>query len=157
MKVLQFTCLSLGLALCQPAAAALNFYVTLEANGLVIEGEPVVQIMGKDEVNTKIEGQSFDLQITNDDGRVTHGNIRIIKRVNKSSPLLHKALDESANILAEIWFYRRNPDTSLIERDQTWTLTGGRITSISRGWWWRGLRAVPGGHNYQLRDTPDRV
>jgi type VI secretion system secreted protein Hcp len=124
--------LALGLSVGSSASAAMNFYVAMKANSNDIVAEPTTITMGGDEVAGMIEGYAFDHQITADGrGLVTHGEIRIIKRIDKSTPLLHKAMNEGEKIDAEFWFYQPNRASGDTERFLTLTLTEGIIISIA--------------------------
>jgi type VI secretion system Hcp family effector len=122
---------ALGLCFCGVASAAFNFYVALTANGEAIEGSVRVSEVGGDDVSKSIEGLSFDHQVTKDGDGITHGEIRIIKRVDKSTPLLHQALAGGQTITAEISFYQTNNDTGETEKFQTFSIGGGSITGVA--------------------------
>jgi len=126
-----------ALVAAQPAEAARPFYVELEANGVPIEGEPSFCPpsgscpVGGVDVQGQIEGLSFDYKVNSVGGRVGSGEIRIVKRVDKSTPLLHRALDQSQVINATIRFFRENANNGKTEIFHIMTLSDGSITGIA--------------------------
>lgn len=131
----------LVLATTQPVHAAQPFYVELEANQSLIQGEPLncpptgPCTVGGEDISNLIEGFSFDYKVTRVTSgpgtRVLSGEIRIVKRVDKATPLLHQALAQNREIDAELRFYRNNPSSGVVERFHTITISSGRITGIA--------------------------
>jgi len=107
-------CLAATLLSAPPARAAMPVYLFLEANGTVIEGDSTVTSLGRE---NSIECLSFDQQIRQPidpstglpSGRRIFEPIVIRKRIDKSSPLLAKALAQNEVIDAQFRFYRPNP------------------------------------------------
>lgn len=127
--------LTLGLA--PLSQAALNGFLTLTINGTQITGASRTISMGEDDVSSKIEVYSFSHEVYADpsDSRVplTHGTIKIVKRIDKSSPLLAQGLDEDGEVNGVLQFYDRDPDAGSIRRSYNYSFTQGRVLSI-RNW-----------------------
>ena len=115
-----------------------NIYVAISANGTVIRGEHAIQIVGEVDVTDMLEVLSLDHIIsrrfdqgTGSLGGIQHGEIRLIKRVNKSSPLLAQAFAQGQSITATINFFRGSAQTGQPELFYTMQVTNGVITGIS--------------------------
>lgn len=97
-----------------PAPAAMNVYLFLKANGSDIHGDSSVITLGRE---NSIECLAFSqaIQLPRDPdtgmatGQRTFEPIRFTKRIDKSSPLLAKALANNEVIEAEFRFYRPDP------------------------------------------------
>jgi len=100
-----------------------------------IQGDSTVQSMSRE--NT-IEAISFDHNVRVDTetsgmatGERSHSPIRIVKRIDRSSPLLHQALCNNEELEVTIKFYRPNPSgDGTTEQFYTIQLQQGRISSI---------------------------
>lgn len=113
-------------------------HLTLKHNGKQIEGESTQTTNDRDktieciyweqEVSTATEhgsGQST--------GRRHHSPIMIRKRLDKSSPILMKALTDNQDLDAEFKFYRPAPSgDGTTEQFYTVVLDGARITKIKK-------------------------
>jgi type VI secretion system secreted protein Hcp len=117
---------------------ALSVHLKLKANGVDIEGDSTITSMDRE--NT-IECLSFEdavlkpidpttLRVT---GRTTFEPIIIVKRVDRSSPLLAKALCNNESIEGVFRFYRPNPaGDGTTEQHFTVEIGKGLIESIER-------------------------
>lgn len=108
------------------------------ANGTVVEGESTQLDLGRDRT---IECFYFkdsvrtarDLSTRAAVGRRVHEPIEIMKRIDKSSPLLAKALCRNEKLQCTFRFYRPSPaGDGTTEQFFTIELTDGRIDSIER-------------------------
>jgi type VI secretion system secreted protein Hcp len=115
-----------------------SIHLFLKANGADIQGESTQLSVGrensiecvefKDAVRTAREHGSRAAV-----GRRVHEPIEIIKRIDKSTPLLAKALCNNEKIEGEFKFYRPNPaGDGTTEQFFTVKIEGGRIDSIER-------------------------
>ena len=113
-------------------------HLKLKANGQDIQGESsqtdldrentIECLMFKDNVRTARELGSRAAV-----GRRVHEPIEIIKRIDKSSPLLAKALCRNEVIEGVFNFYRPNPaGDGTTEQFFTVEIKGGRVDSIER-------------------------
>ncbi|MEM7137426.1 MAG: type VI secretion system tube protein TssD [Myxococcota bacterium] len=113
-----------------------SVHLWLQANGEAVEGESSVNTMERE--NT-IECFSFEYGVTggseafsgSPSGVRNYEPIRVTKRVDKSSPLLWRALCNNEAIDATFKFYR--PDTgagALTEHFYTVEISEGRIAGI---------------------------
>jgi len=115
-----------------------NIYVAISANGTVIQGEHPAITVGGIDVTDMLEVLSLDHTIsrsinqgTGSLGPIQHGEIRLIKRVNKSSPLLAQAFAQGQTITATINFFRQSAQTGQPELFYTMQVSNGVITSIA--------------------------
>jgi len=113
-------------------------HLTLKANGQDITGESTQHDHGrkdsieclvfKDNVRTAREMGSRAAV-----GRRVHEPVEIVKRIDKSSPLLAKALCKNENIEATFKFFRPNPKgDGTTEQFFTVKIEGARVDSIER-------------------------
>ncbi|PRQ04063.1 Major exported protein [Enhygromyxa salina] len=113
-------------------------HVWLKANGIEVAGESTQTSMGRedtieclyfaDSVRTAREKGSGVAT-----GRRTYEPIVLRKRIDKSSPLLAKALCNNENIEAVFRFYRPSPDgDGTTEQFFTVAISGARISHIKR-------------------------
>jgi type VI secretion system Hcp family effector len=125
--------LVLGMLLPVALTAAPNAYLELTLNGLDIEGEPLVSAMGGTDVSDQIECLAFNHEVFLSGTRRTHGPIKFVKRVDKSSVLLMKGFDFNENGTARFRFFRQNATTGETEHFYTVELTNVRVSAI-RTW-----------------------
>lgn len=125
------------LALPSVSHAALNAYLVLTCNGAQIDGESTMDSIGGDDVSNLIEVYSFGFNVSNsvDSGGTRTGStryrpIRILKRVDKASPLLFQALVDNQNCEALIRFYGNDRDTGATIRTYEVLLENARIVGI---------------------------
>lgn len=114
-------------------------YLWLQINGNDIEGESTIASMDREGT---IECQSFDheIRVPYDpvtfafEGRRIHGAVSIIKRTDKTSPLLYKALCRNEPVdKAEFRFYRSSLGGSGAEEHySTVLLENGYVVGIRR-------------------------
>jgi len=113
-----------------------TLHLKLEHNGKQIEGESTQHTLGREKT---IECLSYqhDVHTAREagsamaTGRRQHKEVVITKRLDKSSPLLMKALCENQALKAEFKFYRPNPSgDGTTEQFYTVALTDARISSI---------------------------
>lgn len=117
--------------------AAVNAYMMLSCNGSSIAGEPTMQSVGGVDVSDMIEVYAFGLNVSvaaDADGRTTsrrsYKPVRILKRIDKASPLIVQALAQNLSCEAEIKFFRTDPDQGQLEHFYTVALSGARIAAI---------------------------
>ncbi len=109
-------------------------HLFLKGNGFDIQGESTQTSIGRE---NSIECLSFKSSVLTvrekgtaiATGRRQHEPIVIHKRIDKSSPLLIKALCDNQVIEAEFKFYRPNP-TGDGTTEQFYTMTSGEMSSI---------------------------
>ena len=114
-----------------------SVHLYLKSNGTDIKGESTQTSMGRadsieclyfeDSVRTAREKGSG--QAT---GRRTYEPVRILKRIDKSSPLLAKALCNNEKVDGTFKFFRPNEDTGETEHFFTVEIEKGRIAGIKR-------------------------
>ncbi len=111
-------------------------HLWLKANGKDIKGESTQASMGRADT---IECLAFEQGCTSAresatgmvTGRRQHSPIRILKRIDKSSPLLMKALCNNEKIDATIKFYRPNPKgDGTTEQFYTIVIKDGHVASL---------------------------
>jgi type VI secretion system secreted protein Hcp len=117
---------------------AMTVHLYLTANGTKIDGDSSILSMERensieclsftDSVRTAREASSGMAS-----GERTYEPIRIVKRIDKSSPLLAKALCNNEVIEAKFKFFRPNPaGDGTTQQYFTIEITNGRIESITR-------------------------
>jgi type VI secretion system secreted protein Hcp len=117
---------------------AMTVHLYLTANGTKIDGDSTILSMERensieclsftDSVRTAREASSGMAS-----GERTYEPIRIVKRIDKSSPMLAKALCNNEVIEAKFKFYRPNPaGDGTTEQHFTVEITEGRVGSITR-------------------------
>ncbi len=123
------------------ASANLPVYLELQINGADIEGEPVQATIGGDDVSKLIECIAMEHEVYvpvssggHTSGAPVPGTIKIVKRVDKATPLLLQGLAQGQIAEAEFHGYDNDPDSGETRRRFTITLTGGKIVSVRR---WR--------------------
>ncbi len=115
-----------------------NCHLSIKANGEDIKGESSVTSLGREDtiecfifehmVKTSQEGGSGIAT-----GHRIHGPVIITKRIDKSTPLLYKALRSNAVIEGSLKFYRPNPlGDGTTQQFYTIKVKGGRISSIKQ-------------------------
>jgi type VI secretion system secreted protein Hcp len=112
-------------------------HLYLKSNGSDIKGESTQTSLGRadsieclyfeDSVRTAREKGSG--QAT---GRRTYEPVRILKRIDKSSPLLAKSLCNNEKIDGTFKFFRPNPDTGEAGHFFTVEISAGRLAGIKR-------------------------
>jgi type VI secretion system secreted protein Hcp len=119
--------------------AAETVHLFLRANGVDIQGEPTRVSLGRE---NSIECVAFSHEVYPEQDRTTglptgrrkYEPIRIVKRIDKSSPLLMKALCNNEVIEGTFRFYRANPSgDGTTQQHYTIRVTGGRIVG-ARTW-----------------------
>jgi type VI secretion system secreted protein Hcp len=117
---------------------AMTVHLFMKANNQDIQGDSSITSMGRE---NSIECISFSdsVQQTMErntgmpTGNRTYGPITITKRIEKSTPLLAKALTGNEVIEADFKFYRPNPaGDGTTQHFYTVHIEEGRITSINR-------------------------
>ncbi len=138
-----YRCAALLLLCLLPAGthAAPSVDVIITANGTTIPGSGSPNTPN----NNLINGLGFDHEVVverdaatgQSTGRRQHKPIRIVKPIDKSTPLLYKAMLQNQVIAGEFRFWR--PGTGpvggggVLQQYYTVAITGGRITGI-RDW-----------------------
>ncbi len=128
--------------LCLPSMsqAALNAYLDLSCGGSDIDGDSPVDVIGGLDVSNMIEVTAFGLNLSlsgdRGSGRVSarrsYKPVRIIKRIDQSSPLLVQALVQNQSCDAILYFFRPSPTgDGTTEQFYTVTLEAARIVAIT--------------------------
>lgn len=115
-----------------------SVFLELKSNGNEVQGESSVHSLDRegkiecyyfcDSVRTAREAGSGAAS-----GRRTFDEMKFIKRIDKSSPLLAKALCNNENIEGIFRFYRPNPDgDGTTQQFFEIEFEGGRVASIKR-------------------------
>lgn len=114
--------------------AAENVYLSLKANGNDIQGESTVTSQGR--ANT-IECMAFEFAVeisragATATGRRTYEPIRFVKRIDKSTPLLYKALTQNEVVEGKFRFFRPSPTgDGTTQHFYTIEFKNGRIASV---------------------------
>jgi type VI secretion system secreted protein Hcp len=117
---------------------AMTVHLYLTANGTKIDGDSTILSMDRE---NSIECLSFEDSVRTAreaamgmaSGERTYEPVRIVKRIDKSSPLLAKALCNNEVIEATWKFFRPNPaGDGTTEQHFTVEIQEGRIASITR-------------------------
>ena len=117
---------------------AMTVHLYLTANGTKIDGDSTILSMDRE---NSIECLSFEDAVRTAreassgmaSGERTYEPLRIMKRIDKSSPLLAKALCNNEVIEAIFKFFRPNPaGDGTTEQFFTVEITEGRVASITR-------------------------
>ena len=117
---------------------AMTVHLYLTANGTKIDGDSTILSMDRE---NSIECLSFEDSVRTAreassgmaSGERTYEPIRIVKRIDKASPLLAKSLCNNEVIEATFKFYRPNPaGDGTTEQHFTVEIQEGRIGSITR-------------------------
>jgi type VI secretion system secreted protein Hcp len=119
-------------------SAAETVHLFLRANGVDIQGESTKTSIGRE---NSIECVAFSQEVYPQQdrtsglptGRRQYEPIRIIKRIDKSSPLLMKALCNNEVVEGIFRFYRPNLIDGSTQQHYTIRVTGGRIVG-ARTW-----------------------
>jgi type VI secretion system secreted protein Hcp len=120
-----FTCL----LLCTFSRGAETVHLTLTMDGSVIEGESSQLSLGRANTIECVSWESEFFRPAGNSGTV-HRPVKIVKRIDKSTPLLAKAFENSQTGTASFKFYRPNPNgDGTTEQFFTVVLDGVRITS----------------------------
>lgn len=113
-------------------------HLILKANGTSIEGESTQMDLGRDKTieclefsdKTRTAREAGSRMAV---GRRVHEPLEFVKRIDKSSPLIAKALCKNEKIEAKFMFYRPNPNgDGTTEQFFTIELKDGRVDSIER-------------------------
>jgi len=117
---------------------AMTVHLTLKANGEDVQGDSSIASMERADT---IECLSFEDSVRTAreastgmaTGERSYGPITISKRIDKSSPLLAKALCQNEEIEGIFKFYRPNPlGDGTTEQYYTIEIQQGRVASIER-------------------------
>lgn len=103
-----------------------GIWLELTVDGSKVEGES--SQISLDRAGT-IECMGYNHEVLAQGG---HNEIRIIKRIDSSSPMLHKALDQMSVVSAKLMVFQRI-DQGPEFRRFTIEITGGMISGV-RGW-----------------------
>jgi len=113
-------------------------HLFLKADGKDIKGESTQASMGREgsiecvsyEQSVRTAREASTNMVT---GRRQHQPIKIVKRIDASSPLLMKALTENQKIEAAFKFYRPNPSgDGTTEQFYTVQLKEGNVSSVKQ-------------------------
>lgn len=119
----------------QPAHAALNVYVEMTINGQAIDGDTTAATVGGVNVSVDhLECTAVNHEIFGGGtGRLSHTPFKLIKKIDKSTPLLYGALDETKTVQATIKYFNNDPDSGVTQHFFTVRLEQARISAI-RQW-----------------------
>jgi len=104
--------------------AAEPLHVTLTISGTQLQGD------GPQDV---VLAFGFDNEVVMDGNRRTYKPIRIVKAIDKATPLLYKALAQNQPVSGQFRLRRPNQFDKTIENYYTVSITGGRVVGI-RDW-----------------------
>lgn len=117
-----------------PASAAEPVYLQLSMNGTQIEGEPSRVAIGGEDVSGMIECFATEHEMFDGDSssrfRLAIGAFKIVKTLDKATPLLAQAMAQQHLGQAVFHFFRSSPGTGEIEEFLTITLENVRIVSV---------------------------
>lgn len=120
-----------------PATAALNAYAELTLNGTALSGDTTMASIGGVDVSTgHIEcfGVHHEMfKAANHSAQTTHAPFKLIKRVDKASPLLYQALAQNQNVAGTIKYFRTSPEDGSTQLYFTITFSQARVNAI-RHW-----------------------
>lgn len=115
---------------------AMNIYFFCKLDGADAVGEPSTAEIGGEDVSQSIECFSYKDSVATArsaaTGKYTNEGVTITKRIDKSSPLLMRALTSNQVVEGELRFYRPNDSSGVTERFFTITFTNGRVAGIQR-------------------------
>lgn len=135
LRILQSAVFILGI-LFTPAlsCAALNAYAELTIDGTPLDGYSSVIVMGGTDVSNNLECFAVNWESYLDDAaRVMHTPIKIIKRIDKATPLLVQALDQNQTVAGTIRFFSNDPNSGAVIHLFSLIITGGKIAGV-RTW-----------------------
>jgi type VI secretion system secreted protein Hcp len=127
--------LLLAFFLALPANGAFNTYLTLRLGEIDIEGETSINIVGGDNVTNMIECFATEYEMFNADPapnafRPSFGTFKLVKRLDKATPLLAHAFAQQTVGEAVFQIYGVNPEDGATRREFTITLENARISSV---------------------------
>ncbi|WP_193212851.1 type VI secretion system tube protein TssD [Luteolibacter marinus] len=123
--------LSLFLLLPCSLHAALNGYLELTVGGNTIVGDATITTMGGTDVSEMLEVVAFRHELIRTSSQaLTHKGFTLVKRLDKSTPLLAQALANNATGEAVLHLFRRNSDTGEIEEYLTYTLQNCQFVRV---------------------------
>lgn len=120
------------------SSAAFNSYLELTCNGSAIDGKSSVSEIGGLNVSQMIEVYSFgmnlsvpvDISTGQTRGGRSYKPVRLLKRIDKSTPLIAQALATNQNCEAVIRFFDNDPDQGQTRHFFTITLEQARIVAV---------------------------
>ena len=117
------------------AQAALNAYMRLTLNGTAVTGEVSVnQLGGVDVSSDHIECHAVNLElIGGGTSRLQATPLKIVKRIDQSTPLLARALSRNEVVQGTLRYFRLNTDTGETEEYFNIVIDAGRVSSV-RHW-----------------------
>lgn len=111
-------------------------HLFLKVNGKDVQGESTQKSLGRENSIECLKFQHSTLSARDmttglATGRRQYQPIKIVKRIDKSTPLLYKAMTENAVCEGEFKFYRPNPSgDGTTEQFYTIKISGARVTEI---------------------------
>ena len=114
--------------------AAMNAYAELTIDGVPLVGYSSRVEMGGMDVSNNIECYAVNWEsYLGDTGALMHTPIKIIKRIDKATPLLVGAMDNNQTVEGTIRFFAPDPDSGAVVHVFSFLITGGRIAGV-RTW-----------------------
>ena len=123
--------LSLGISWFGYSHAAENAYAELSLSGARLVGDSTTTTMGSEDVSDHIE--VFQFQNGVGPGKRTaadYGPMVLVKRVDRASPQLIRAIAEGQPVEGDIKFFNRNRETGEIQRYYTIRIYDARVTGV---------------------------
>jgi len=118
---------------------ALNFYIRLELNGSVVDGDTTMnEIGGMDVSSEHLEGYAFYHEVSSSMESGAHrasahgirGPVSFVKRIDQASPLIMQAWAQNQDVTAWITFFDNDPDSGETRQRYRYHLTQGRIIAV---------------------------
>ena len=126
VAVAAFACL----LLCSFVRGAETVHLTLTMDGAVIEGDSTQTSLGRANTIECVSWESEFFRPAGAEHTRVHRPVKIVKRIDKSTPLLAKAFENNQTGTASFKFYRPDPTgNGTTEQFFTVILDGVRITS----------------------------
>ncbi len=109
------------------SSGAISIFLFLMIDGVEIQGESTIVSMDRE---NSIQIDSFNQEMARESGKIEHKHIVFTKAIDKSSPLLFKALssDESVDS-AEFRFFRSSLSSGAEEHFYTIKIENGKVES----------------------------
>ncbi|GAA1975689.1 type VI secretion system tube protein TssD [Microbacterium pumilum] len=119
---------------------ALNGYARLTLNGTALTGDVSVDHVGSVDVQSdhvEVQRLTFGADVARAPGsgqatgRRQYQPIRFVKRIDRSTPLLYRALAQNERVAGDILLFDLNPDDGTLRHFFTVTIANGVVSGIS--------------------------
>lgn len=133
------------------AQAAMNSYMQLTLNGTAVSGDvSLFQIGGVDVSSDHIECHAVNFEFFGGGtGRLQATPLKIVKRIDKSSPVLAKGISRNENARATLRYFRQNEITGDTEEYFRVIIDNARISSIRH---WTPSNLDPSGSQFPFME-----